>query len=702
MIAERPSPRFDHDMSRFHQRALALLRVTALVLALSLLFGGLALYISGAVSTVAQYATVVHAGVGIALFAVLGLVLLLQAVPSPRAVVRPLRKAVLPLLGLAALILVAELTWKRLIGAGITAGPPMTLSLYLWTAIYLVAAVRRSIREGDIRRMFDAGPQVFLLFAFLSIALLNGDGAFKSGTPRMREVHTLAGVFLIAQLVVALAVRPEERFDYRSLLASLRVLVLCAVPAIVLAALPNVVGRLGAIPLDVPRPALTVAARALGPTQVKLASGQTFDRGEYEQLAQTCGTAKCHPTIERDWAHSSHHRAATDPIYQAALDLLVKERGRESAPWCQGCHSPVDLVMSDGEDRKTGVDCLTCHLVASYTTEGNASITLRDLSLHERDYLAQPGSPLWRYLVGALPDLHKKTFDVTHLRDSEFCESCHRVLMPETVSGHTEAMLLAADMKDMAGSPFGSRGYRCQDCHMKRGLDEGAYSMSEHLFIGGGLTEAQSERDPEMLRMISRWLSGDVQARLNGYPSLNPWANPRLDGVKTYLDLDLGGRWQGDTLLLSYRVTNAFIAHSFPKMVDLVRVWMETEVRDADGTVLAHLGTVDAQGRIIGPVPTLGATQVNGKGEPISHHRVWEIRDVVDNRVLMPEQSRSDTIEIPLERQPAGSELTVTARWNYQRTEPDAFYWAVGDGYGPPAHVMLVEKTITVPVATAQ
>jgi hypothetical protein len=679
------------------QKAESTLRIVALVLALSLFFGGLALYVSGGVSAVAQFAAIVHGWIGIGLLAVLGVMLLLHAARSPWAAVVSLKKAIVPLLFLAALVASAEFAWTRLMGPGITMGPPFTLSLYLWTAIYLGFAVRRAIAQRDIGQIFAATPHVMLLFCFLCMVLLNGDGAFKSGTPKFREVHTLAGIFLIAQLLTTRLAESGRQIGYRQLVPMLRVLAFCAVPASLIAATPKLTGMLGAIPFEAPQRQSTAAAPALPLVQVKLESGRTFDRVEYDKLAQTCGTEKCHPTTTRDWQHSSHRRAASDKLYQAAFNLLIKERGAASAQWCHGCHSPVDLVMSDGEDKRTGVDCLTCHLVTSYTTEGNASFTLRDLSFREQEYIAEPGSDRWMYLIGALPDLHKKMFDVTPLKDSAFCESCHRQVMPEAVNGHGD-LVLAQDMHDMAKSPFGARGYRCQDCHMKKVFDVGAYSMTEHLFLGGGLTEAQTENDAEMLALTRRWLSGDVTARLHAYPSINPWANPKLDGVKSHLDLDLAARWEASDLLLSYRVTNTFVGHSFPKMVDLVRVWMETEVRDSDGTLLAHSGALDDRGRIVGSPPTLGATQVNEHGVPISQHRVWEIRDVVDQRMLAPEESRSETIRLPLQNHPTGPEISVTARWNYQRTNPEAFYWAVGETYGPPASASLVEKTIRVPV----
>lgn len=688
-------------MHRVLEKLASSLRVTALVLALSLFFGGLALYISGGISAVAQFAAIVHGWVGIGLLAVLGLMLLLHAARSPWSVLVFLKNAIVPLLLLGALVAIAEFTWIRLMGPGITMGPPFTLSLYLWTAIYLGLAIRRAVQQRDVAQVFRAAPQVMLLFCFLCMVLLNGDGGFKSDTPRFREVHTLAGIFLIAQLL-ATQVRPlSRRLGSRELVPMLRVLALCAVPAILLAAAPKLTGMLGAIPYEAPSRQATAPVPALPLVEVKLESGRTFDRVEYERLAQTCGTEKCHPTTTRDWQHSSHRRAATDKLYQAALDLTIKERGASSGQWCDGCHSPIDLVMSDGEHRRTGVDCLTCHLVTSYTTEGNASFTLRDLSFREQEYIAEPGSDRWMYLVSALPDLHKKMFDVTPLKDSGFCESCHRQVMPAAVNGHAD-FILAEDMRDLAKSPFAARGYRCQDCHMKKVFDVGAYSMSEHLFLGGGLTEAQTENDSEMLEVNRRWLGGDVEARLHAYPSINPWANPKLDGVESYLDLDLEARWDAKDLLLSYRVTNTFIAHSFPKMVDLVRVWMETEVRDSDGTLLAHSGALDDRGKITGSPPTLGATQVDGDGVPISQHRVWNIRDVVDKRMLAPEESRSETIRLPLDKHPTGPEITVTSRWNYQRTEPEAFYWAVGDSYGPPASARLVEKSIRVPVPRSE
>lgn len=148
---------------------------------------------------------------------------------------------------------------------------------------------------------------------------------------------------------------------------------------------------------------------------------------------------ECHPGVWNEWEGSMHARAWRDPTVQASFQSFGFDRK------CQSCHAPEPRLFENlaepvvrHTDLKSGVDCLTCHLlpdgrVAARRTIGDAPCKPQQSSL---------------------------------LVSSSFCGACH-----------------VSCQDDWSKSPFATQNKDCNECHMPQvAARRGGRS---HEFLGG-------------------------------------------------------------------------------------------------------------------------------------------------------------------------------------------------------------------------
>jgi len=146
--------------------------------------------------------------------------------------------------------------------------------------------------------------------------------------------------------------------------------------------------------------------------------------------------ARCHAEVAREWAHSAHAHAWTNPHYQAELATLRRPDS------CHPCHAPqplseralgaAPLVRGErDEPRAHGVSCASCHAgpdgawLGPTGTPTSAHATLRS------ERLLAPGV-------------------------DELCASCHATTIGPVIA-------LASDFRD--GGPRAA-GASCVGCHI--------------------------------------------------------------------------------------------------------------------------------------------------------------------------------------------------------------------------------------------
>ncbi len=200
------------------------------------------------------------------------------------------------------------------------------------------------------------------------------------------------------------------------------------------------VGFAGILPLP-DTSAATSRAAARAPRQEINDDGYTS--------ARVCG--ECHRDIYESWKNSLHAFSLTDPIFDTAYMLAVKEAGQEARVFCLRCHAPMttyngDYLLELGVTRE-GVSCDFCH-----------TITAVHLDRPDNPYSIDPGPVKRSVIRNADSPAHEVAYSELH-GTSEFCGGCHNYVAP----GGSGIMTTYDEWKR---GPYATEGTQCQDCHM--------------------------------------------------------------------------------------------------------------------------------------------------------------------------------------------------------------------------------------------
>lgn len=359
-------------------------------------------------------------------------------------------------------------------------------------------------------------------------------------------------------------------------------------------------------------------------------------------------TFRAYPT----WAGSMMANATRDPLFFAALDIANNDLPGVG-DYCLRCHTPRGWLMGhvvkpgfgppndpvkgaaacllngtydapdDINSDMGGVTCHFCHRMmpegpngeAGYTENGNAWVD--DLACANTG----GGSPPCRrgpyaYEDGTAPPPHEWMYSEYHTQ-SAICGTCHNVSTPDTDQGPLKTLKLA-DGTD-TGHPFpiertfaeweqstyaASPATNCQNCHMPNSEAPGATACSTgtndrtgnlpiHAFVGGN-TWVPSIIKGEFGAGLD--LSGTH--RTESLDQTIGWAREML-GTAASVDTTIGSYTPptpGDpgAMSLSVKVTN-LSGHKLPTgYAEGRRMWLNVEVRDANGALVFESGAYDA------------------------------------------------------------------------------------------------------------
>ena len=392
-------------------------------------------------------------------------------------------------------------------------------------------------------------------------------------------------------------------------------------------------------------------------TEVRLVAN---DHREAERLADVDACAPCHPDVVAAWRASPHAAASFDnPWYRQAVDSFREARGAEASRFCAGCHDPVLLVddamhapIEPADPRAhASVTCMVCHGVQEVRADGVASYTLRTGEVPLPD-------PADEREVAA----HVAALTPPPLRTPALCGSCHRGFLGPDM-GNPHHLPGTDDLAGWRRSGYaGSRASRvdapvdqatCQGCHMPSvaGSDRD-YATTEgeihsHRVPGGHTALAAARGDGRQL--------GFVQERLRDVA--------RIDVMRASPD---EARPRPGTVELDVVVRNLRVGHRFPGGIrDAQDTWIELEVRDADGELLAEAGTRHATSED-DTAHRLVASVVDDEGVIRSLHRVQHFRAVLFDRTLGPRDAAVVRYGFTLTGR-AALPLSVDARLRHRR-----------------------------------
>jgi hypothetical protein len=222
------------------------------------------------------------------------------------------------------------------------------------------------------------------------------------------------------------------------------------------------------------------------------------------EAAQAHNCGNCHGEVYREWAASSHARAATDRHFLNLYDGS-DWRGRPHMGWdlladhpagagvCSACHAPTagfeaDLRQLSGVAAR-GVHCDYCHKIVEAPAD--------KLGLTHGRYGLKLKRPAGGQLFfGPLDDVDRGEDSFSPLYgESRYCASCHE--------GVVFGVHVYSTYSEWLASPARREGKQCQTCHMrptgtltdlapgKGGIPRDPQTLASHHFPG---------HQPEMLR----------------------------------------------------------------------------------------------------------------------------------------------------------------------------------------------------------
>ncbi|MBZ5590053.1 MAG: cytochrome c family protein [Acidobacteriia bacterium] len=196
------------------------------------------------------------------------------------------------------------------------------------------------------------------------------------------------------------------------------------------------------------RPPATPVSPKPGPQPVH--SPQAINAHGYTS-AMVCGS--CHIDIYDSWKKSLHAFSLSDPVFDAAFMLALRDAGDEARRLCLRCHAPLTIANSDFDLRegvtREGVSCDFCHTVVAV-----------HLDNYEKPFVLEPGLVKRSVLRNAASPAHQVAYSQLH-ETAEFCGACHNYVAPNGAR-------IMTTYDEWRAGPYASEGRPCQDCHMVR------------------------------------------------------------------------------------------------------------------------------------------------------------------------------------------------------------------------------------------
>ncbi len=385
--------------------------------------------------------------------------------------------------------------------------------------------------------------------------------------------------------------------------------------------------------------------------------------GDTAALASPAICAECHEDVVETWSQSAHARSSFDnPWYRASIDAFREDRGHAESRFCGGCHDPallstgaMDAAVEPEDPRAhAGITCLVCHSTVRTSADGNGSVVvdIRDPLLPDPANEAQVAA-------------HVERMRPEPLAGPGLCATCHRSFVGEAI-GSPHHVNGIEDIGTWRASAYAGAHARridepvdeasCSGCHMPvvdAPLGDLAATdgrIRAHSVRGAhtALENADATRE-----MLERAATIDVpRAQTDG-----EW-----EPIETFAEREsVRGELAFDVV-----VRNVGAGHKFPGGTrDLQDTWIELEVRDGGGRVVAEAGTGHAEGDDPSAF-VFRATVLDGEGRPERLHRVDRFRAPGYDRTLAPRDAMVARYEVTFDA-PVRGPFTVQARLRHRR-----------------------------------
>lgn len=451
-----------------------------------------------------------------------------------------------------------------------------------------------------------------------------------------------------------------------------------------------------------------------------LPSNMTTDTGEFMDpktfpTAQYCG--HCHQESHAQWRQSAHSNSNRAPWYLRNVNLLNAEKGINFSRHCEGCHDPLAVAagaITEGAPRKRpydqdGVTCMVCHSIKQGDTRGTGSFVLGVPAV----LVDEAGQPITRPVqdseILAHLDRHSAAVMKPFYKTSEFCSSCHKAALPQTLNGYKwqRAISLYDEWQNSSFArqsplPFYKKDVvsNCQTCHMQREAlgalnDSGAKNgqVASHRWLGANTVVPQYYHYEEQAKRVVAFLQANV-FNVDLF-ALEPDA---AAGGSAELIAPLGT--QPFTLAAGQRVTASVViqnkgtAHSHvPEQRDMYESWVNFVVKDASGKTLTESGFLQPGGELDPAAHSFTNRLINKDGGINDLHQVWDNRVVAYNNTI--QSGRSQLIRYAFTMPKSGGPVTVSAQVRYRRFDQHFIDFGMSMGQGQHYQQPIIDMVTT-------
>ncbi len=451
-----------------------------------------------------------------------------------------------------------------------------------------------------------------------------------------------------------------------------------------------------------------------GDDQPFLPSHASTDTGEFLDpesfpTAQYC--SRCHQESHKEWRQSAHANSFRAPWYQRNVKLLMDSKGPEFARHCEGCHNPIALLSGSvtkgvSQRRSTdddGITCTVCHSIKRVDQRGTGSYVMGQPAV----LVDEAGKPIYGKVsdadILAHLDRHSKAVMQPFYRTSEFCTSCHKAELPQTLNGYKwqRAFFLADEWQlssfaKQSPLPFYSKDSisTCQTCHMGRETlsspDTGAKDekLASHRWLGANTLLPTYYNYDEQLAKTTAFLKNKA---LN--VDLFALETDRQTGLVAPLGSEPFSLQPGDAVTVSVVIQNKGIAHSLvPEQRDMYEAWVQFTVKDDGGKTLMISGFLKPDGALDERAHSFTNRLINKEGTLNDLHQVWNNRVVAYNNTIQSGRSQIVRYQFRIPPTMSTGSVTVTAQVNYRRFNQHFVDFGLDQHYVQPI-VTMAERT---------
>ena len=413
--------------------------------------------------------------------------------------------------------------------------------------------------------------------------------------------------------------------------------------------------------------------------------------------AQWCG--QCHTGIYEQWRESVHANSFRAPWYKKNVQLLIDEKGIAFSRHCEGCHNPIALmsgVLTKGNTAprpfdEEGVTCMVCHSIQSVSsTRGVGSYVLGPptVMLDEKGN-PMPGLPSPDE-IRAHPERHRAAVMRPLLTSSEFCGSCHKANLPQSLNGYKWLRAFTTfDEWQQSGwsmqSPIAffpkTVAKSCQDCHMPKveaadvsapGTPTKKGGVFSHRWAAANTAvPVQFGYDNQLAEVIRFLRANSLRVDIFALSAGDAAPIAPVDQSSFVLG-------DGRPVTVSVVVQNTGIGHSLvPEQRDFYESWLSFEARDENGKIIYESGAIQKDHTLEEDSHTYTNRILSADSQRLNRHEVWHVEARAYDSTVNAGRADLERYRFTI---PTGTKaVTLHAAVKYRRFRREFLNWAFDD-----------------------